>query len=228
MSGPLLDLARFEAMAAACPTVGPGRLVVLGLDGSWTRCGWALATPLGPLAAGARALGGDYRERDLGRLLDELGDRADLVPVAPGRRYLVAERAPQVYRGRGNQSATAYGLGLLVGQAQQWALTRPGWYYPWTPGTDDWRRWWWPTERRSGRAASKAAAVWTVQQAWPHLLDGLATHTSAGDWEGPAVDVAEAVLIAVGAARVARLGQVATKRSDRSLPPRLPRDWPSE
>lgn len=229
MTRDLLDAGRFEQLVQQLPSAGPGRLVALGIDGSWSSCGWAIATAAGPLAAGVRSFGGQYRERDLSRLLDELGDRADEVPVEPGRRYVLVERAPQVYRGRGNQAATAYGLGVFVGQVQQWAFTRPGWHYPWTPGTEDWRRWWWdPSGRRVGRESAKAAAVQLVQTAWPHVLAGLATHTPKGAWEGPAVDVAEAVLIAVGGARVARLGGVSADRKDRSLPPRLPRDWPTE
>lgn len=221
----MIDLARFERMAAQLPPRGPGRLVVIGIDGSWRSAGWTIATPAGPLAAGHWAPG-TYRERDLVRLLDRLSDQAEQVDVPPGRRFVVVERPPLVYSGRDNQAATAYGIGLFVGAVQAWTLLAAGYHYPWTPSTREWREWWWPgTGRQAKRSLAKRAAFETATASWPGLLDGWSPHTAEKQWEGPGVDVAEAVLLGVGAARIAARGETSAKPSDRSLPPRLPRDW---
>lgn len=185
--------------------------MILANDASWTGWGWALCSTSGPLAVGHVAgLGGaDWRwdrlAAELGRLELELVEAAaSSGPDEPPPRVVV-ERAPAVYAGRGNQAATGLGLGQISGAILLWG-TRPGRLaYPWELTPDEWRSWWLArgARRPSGRAAWKAWAVRLVElMGWS---DRLAPWAWTGEDGGARADVAEAILMGVGAARHATL-----------------------
>lgn len=180
--------------------------IVLAFDASWGCLGWALCTANKPVRTGYAILKSrSWRMAALREVLAELEHHvADLsAHLRPGDSppRVVIERAPKVYAGRGNQAAIGFGLGQIAGALELWGC-RPAWSYPWLVGTDQWRRWWWHKLPR-GRVACKTAAVREVERGpWRHHLDGLDRHRDReGDYEGPAVDVAEAILLGMGAAR---------------------------
>jgi len=190
------------------------RSLVLANDSSWTGWGWALCSNAGPIAVGhVQGLGG--RAWRWAALRDEL-ERLDLelteaqALLGPGDPLprVVVERAPKVYRGRGNQAATGQGIGQLGGAILLWG-TRPGRLaYPWELEPGDWRPWWLEARGRrpKGREAWKAWAVRLVETlGWG---DHLAPWPWTGDDGGARADVAEAVLLGVGAAQHHRLGPV--------------------
>jgi len=179
--------------------------IVLAFDAAWGGLGVCLCTANAPIYCAHHALKGRaWRMAALIPVLRDLELRiADLHvhahPSDPAPRVLI-EKAPQVYAGRGNQAATAYSLGHLAGALELWAC-RPTWSYPWAVPSDVWRSWWWKRKPR-GRKKCKIAAYNQVHGSpWRKWIDGLRVHDQPRDYEGPAVDVAEAILIGMGAAR---------------------------
>lgn len=200
--------------------------VVLSFDAGWGGLGWALCTANKPVASGHAVPGRKaWRMAAIRDLLGELEIRvADLqahAGRADPRPRVVIEKAPPVYAGRGNQAATAWGMGELCGAIELWAC-RPTWEYPWLVTPDVWRRWWWSKPPR-GRTKLKRAAIMQVQNSpWRAHLDGHAWDgREPNDYEGAAGDVAEGILIGMGAAR--RIGQpMLTKKQQ---PPKGPSAW---
>ena len=194
------------------------RAAVLGHDSSWGGWGWCLGTDLGPVAVGHLVLKGrswrwDALRQTLEALELELVEASAMLPPGAPPPRVVVEVAPPVYKGAsrgkrkaGNQAATGMGIGLLAGPLLLWG-TRPGRLaYPWDVEPGDWRVWWLRAgERRpKGRAQWKAWAIQTVQLlGWGHHLEPF--HYDPDDG-GPRGDVAEAILITVGAARNHRSG----------------------
>lgn len=186
--------------------------VTLAHDSSWSGWGWCLATDRGPVAAGHVPRLGDRAWRwaglvdELERLDQELTEAQALLGPADPLPRVVVERAPPVYRGRGNQAATGQGIGQLGGAILLWG-TRPGRLaYPWELEPGDWRPWWLDRRARrpKGREAWKRWACDTVKVlGWGHHL---APWPWSGDDGGPRADVAEAILLGVGAARNHRQG----------------------
>ena len=194
--------------------------VILGNDAAWGGWAWCLGTVDGPLAVGhLRLAGRTWRWSALvdvleGRvpvhrpgqvwpphrdgqtwpmLLDELG-------IAHGR--VLVEHAPAVYSGRGrgrpgNQAATGFGLGLLAGPVLT-SGCRTQLAYPWEVEPMEWRRWWGITGT-GGRAPAKARAIAIVRAStWGPFLSPF---DDRGEDFGACGDVAEAILMTVGAAR---------------------------
>lgn len=168
--------------------------IVLANDASWEGWGIALCTENGPLVVRHAAHVGRtaWRYDTLRTTLEGLEGL-----VEGDRPRIVVETAQAVYR-RGNQAATAQGLGQLSGALLLWG-TRPGVLpYPWGVTPETWRAWWTPT-RAAKRARWKAWAVRTVQAL------GWGSHLDPYPWEGEdggaCADVAEAILLGVGAAR---------------------------
>jgi hypothetical protein len=168
-------------------------VIVFGCDAAWGGLGYCLASARGPYTVGHVKLGGrawrwDALDKELVRF-DKL-----LEPFVRDEELVVAvEQPPSVFSGRGNQSTTSYGLGTMCGALLLWAARqrRPGWRYPWAVPVSDWRGWW--NIRGKGTEAKKAAALWTVKRhGWGGFIE---------PWTGDAqADVAEALLLAVGAA----------------------------
>jgi len=179
--------------------------IVIGLDAAWGGLGIAICTASRPVYVAHHKPGGKkWRTAALIEILQGLEHHvADLaahsMPGDPLPR-VVYEKAPRVYAGRGNQSATAYGLGTMAGGIEVWACRR-SWAYPWNVTPDVWRRWWWAKPPKGRRKLKKAAYLQVINSPWKSLLDGLEIHKVPGDYEGPAVDLAEAILIGMGAAR---------------------------
>ena len=114
-----------------------------------------------------------------------------------------------------NPCPIAFGLGLITGSIMTWA-TREGWLYPWgvPPGSSSafgWRSWWGYGGRARNAAALKQYAVWLVNGNAKRrvALEGFDPREPTG----PAGDVAEATLIALGGAKHNAEG------------PRGPRGW---
>lgn len=187
--------------------------VVLGIDGAWGGLGWAVATKAGPRYAGWSNPGAKVDRLDAiaGIVHESLGHARAVAGAIDGTVLRVAvEKPPEVYRGRGNQFATGYGLGTCAGtllavagmalQGQRAAgAVKPdrGELVP----VAEWRAWWHPLVHGPGTDAWKATAVAAVRTlGWGHLLptgDRLTDIARRGD-------VAEAILLAVGRARHAR------------------------
>lgn len=198
--------------------------IVISFDASWGGLGWALCTANKPVASGHAKLGGRaWRMAALREVLAQLEHQvADLAAhSAPGdpQPRVVIERAPQVYS-RGNQAATGFGLGEIAGAIELWGC-RPTWEYPWLIPPDVWRRYWWAKPPRR-RARLKRQALLEVQRdprMAPHIADLAWDGSEPQDYEGPAGDVAEAILLGVGAAR--RIASPLT--ADEA--PKGPADW---
>lgn len=207
--------------------------IVLGLDCSWKCTGWALCGASGPIKVGYMRLSSKtWRMAALRGLLHDLErEIAELQaysrPEDPPPLVAI-ERAPKVYGSRGNQSATAFGLGEITGACELWAC-RPTWAYPWLVPVATWRGWW--GIKAKGRIKAKAAAL-RVAIKLPGARDLLLAvdpsiarldrpggPTAESLAEEPVVDVAEAILQGVGAARQL----VARYTSD--PPPKGPQAW---
>ena len=202
--------------------------LILGNDLAWGGWGWCLATEAGPLSTGHVALGGrDWRWPAVLHHLDtviasELTDaglqrgRDDPPP------RVVIEEPPMVYSGAdrrggkgqraGNQAATGYGLGQLAGAVQLWSCMRPGLAYPWLVEPSAWRGW--MGIGGKGRQERKERARAAVR------LWGWGRHLEPFPWDprpdaggGAQGDVAEAILLAVGAARNAHLAPKGPQRA---------------
>lgn len=178
--------------------------LILGNDAGWAGWGWCLGNEIGPITVGHHALGGRaWRWSSiLGALgeLDQALEAAAHRPDARGQVRVAVEVAPAVYRGRGNQASIGQGMGQIQGAILHWG-TRPGvMLYPWEIGVAEWRAWW-GIRACGGRSAYKLAAIRTViQLGWRARLEPFADPGPDQDF-GPRGDVAEAILMTVGAAR---------------------------
>jgi hypothetical protein len=184
--------------------------VILGHDAGWGGWGWCLGTERGPWAVGHQAIGGRaWRWSDFRQALGELDE---LLAAAPRERpelggpvRVAVETAPAVYRGAGrgrggNQAATGQGMGQIQGGILLWG-TRPGsMLYPWEIEVAEWRAWW-GIRGLKDRARYKLAAIKLVGQlGWGARLEDYPDPGPEDD-HGPRGDVAEAILLTVGAAR---------------------------
>jgi hypothetical protein len=184
--------------------------LIVGIDGGWKGTGWAIANQAGPIEAGWIELDRSWRKALLRDFLAALLSRAEhhqaQIPQPAPPPRLVVEKPPMVYSGRGNQAATGFGIGDLVG-ACELAGIRPGWAYPWTvpvgptPAPDNakkrqaWRQWWGIAAK--GRGSFKQHAYLYVRATWPSAIAPF----NREPLDGPRGDVAEAILLAVGAAK---------------------------
>ncbi len=190
--------------------------LVLGNDAAWGGWGRCFASAAGPIRATHVKLSGRrWRWTAMHDELELLRVSADT--LARERQdsgiLMVVEKPPMHYKAasrgkKANEAVVGYGLGqitapLLLGSVA-W-----GWSYPWEVDTADWRGWWSIGGLRGGRIAYKLAALTVVHR------HGWADHLTPFGWtpekmrrpadavalaEGPCGDVAEAMLIAVGAA----------------------------
>lgn len=185
--------------------------VVLAIDPGWGGTGWCLAAPSGPFTVGHVVLPGKGSRTRYSRLVKWLDELAALAgPIAADVRVrVVLEEAPEVYGGRGNQSATGYGMGTLAGAVLLWAtrlaLQEPESYdWPWPVPVRDWRSWW---NIMGSRDVSKRAALQTVStHRWGAFLQPWepsrteTSHAAIDRMHARRGDVAEAMLLGVGAA----------------------------
>lgn len=194
--------------------------MILGNDAAWGGWGWCLASSGGPIRVGHVKLGGRrWPMAALAAYLRELEDvlvEGEILRGAdPSPLRVVIEEPPVCYssgerRGVyppghpkagedipvGNQAATGYGLGRIAGAIELWGC-RPHLGYPWLIDPGLWRKWW--KLRGKGRVAKKKAAVKLVEMSgYGHLL---APWPWRGDEGGARSDVAEAILLAWGAAK---------------------------
>lgn len=152
---------------------------ILAFDPSWTQTGWALCRRDGPERVGALTPSRSRRWTDLRQKLAAL-------PV-PAIHGVVLEQPGQhggLHGGR--DAATVRGLSLCVGGIALWAAASYG--EPWLVEPHAWRRWW--GLGGDDRATGKVRAIALV---------------AAQGWGDHGADVAEAILIGVGAARNVRL-----------------------
>jgi hypothetical protein len=217
--------------------------VTLAFDAAWGGTGWCLATEQGPVAVGHVKLSGRaWRWPALLAWLDaviapELVDGELLRGDADPPIRLVIEEPPAVYSGAerwakakqghlpgakpppaGNQAATCFGLGRLAGALELWWVKEhPEKGYPWLVEPREWRTW--MKVGGTGRIARKRAAVDTVKlSGWGHHLVPFPWDPDPDKAGGALGDVAEAILLAVGASRNASLAPVGP-----SLPARPPK-----
>lgn len=173
--------------------------LVLGHDAAWSGWAWCLASSEGPLSVGWEAPGTMWRWDTLAARLDLLVERVERMRlVVRGRPIrVVVEQAPAVYQ-RGNQAAIGYGLGTIAGgilldAAQRRRADPAAWLYPWPVEVGEWRAWW--NLRARGRDEYKRAAVDSIRaMKWGDFLAAYEERSER------VADVAEAILIAVGAA----------------------------
>jgi len=190
--------------------------LVLALDAAWGGTGWCLASNHAPIRTGHVALGARaWRWPALiafleSTILDEVADAQLLQAPGDLPLRLVIEMPPAAYSGTerwakpgavkkpaGNQALTGYGLGTLSGALQLWWCMQPGLGYPWLVQPMVWRRW--MGVGGTGRSARKAAAIESCQfRGWGRFLEGHRNNAKDGGAMG---DVAESMLLAVGAAR---------------------------
>ena len=221
--------------------------VVLAADAAWGGMGLALVTEQGPTdTAHVRLSGATWRWPALGRWLD--GDVARIVAdgellrgAADPPLRLVVEKPPAVYSGverwnasrqghlpsapagkAGNQSATCYGLGRLAGALEWWWIREhPDLGYPWLVEPREWRTW--MKVGGTGRVARKRAAVQLCRLAgWGRFLDPFPWDDAPEHAGGAMGDVAEAVLLGVGAARNATLAPPGPRRPRAAPTPTVP------
>lgn len=139
------------------------------------------------------------------------GELADEQLARGERPRVVVERLPWHFASRaGSQVRTVYGASGVAHVIAAWGC-RQEWEYPWlippsretrrggdpADAAPGWRDWW---ELRGKRPELKRAAVRIVgAMGWGEHLDGLRAPDAKGD--GAAGDVAEAILLGVGACR---------------------------
>jgi len=183
--------------------------LMIGIDPSWSGLGWCICNEAGPIVVGhAKNLSSSWKWDKLRVALADLDDEISAV-IASGdydKPRVVIETAPPVYSRRKNQAVIGQALGQINGSIALWA-TRPGvWEYPWTLTPKEWRAWW---GIRGGRGQTRKVlknhAIRTAR-----MLDKsvslrndlmLSKWQYSGDDGGALGDVAEAMLIGVGAAR---------------------------
>lgn len=219
---------------------------VVALDAAWGGMGYCVATEQGPVYSGHVTLSGfTWKLAALDRWLEDV-----LAPMAieaellrgPGdpKARLVIEQPPLVYAGKdrgfgkkradgepaqrgmaGNQSAICFGMGRLAGAIELWWYRR-GLGYPWLVPPGAWRTW--AKVGGKGRNDRKRRAVEKV------VLLGWGEHLRPHRWKddggGPRGDVAEAILLGVGAAQHAKEapeGPAVAIIDPRSKPKRSPR-----
>ena len=183
--------------------------VMLGMDAACGLTGWTIATAYGPLVIGHASPTGTWRWDRARRFADEVCARTEehaaRLGVAP---RLVVERAPEHYRQfkqRRNDRVTVRALSELIG-AVMLRCTAPGWAYPWSVEPDEWRPWWGLQNARRDNAKSFA-----VQLAAARFSVFATVLRDAEERE----DIAESMLIAVGAAKHAdKAPKGPAKRSD--------------
>lgn len=203
------------------------RPIVLGHDLAWGGWGWCLADSTGPIECGHLVLGRRrWRWEALLHELEILDARiSSRIQERPIRVVIEEPPIRTSSKGKGrktNDAQAVAGQARLIGAVMLWG-TRPGvWLSPWEVpvrqqrdrsrqpvGPPGWRDWWAIPTLRS-REAYKLAALLQVDRAgWGAWLEdyGWGEHArrDVGEGErvamGPAGDVAEAILLAVGAAR---------------------------
>lgn len=187
--------------------------LIVGFDSAWNGTGWAICTEHGPIYSG-HVRAGTWRIAGLLAALHQIelllvDERIAHGGVAP---RVVIERLPWSYRRMGSQVRTVYGISGCAHVIAAWGC-RPDWAYPWLhPPRDDrkrgrsskplepdpgWRQWW---QIRGKRPVAKRAAIDIVTKAgWGRHLEDRPDIDKDGN--GARGDVAEAILIGVGAAR---------------------------
>lgn len=174
---------------------GP-REVVIGLDGAWGGTGWAVCTEEGPWEWGWALPEGAWKWTRLESMIRELSRLASGVQIATDAEAIriVVERTPLHHGGvggKGDPRIVVRAISELVGGS---ARGIPGFAYPWILEPKEWRAWW---GLRGARHVLKYHAIQTVGALWPDVRAGL----DALEDQDRAGDVAEAILIGVGAAR---------------------------
>jgi len=196
--------------------------LVHGNDLAWGGWGWCLATEQGPLSTGHVKLGGlAWRWPGVARYLDgpishELAEAEMMRRAHDSRVRIVIEEPPACYSGAsrggakggkpkaGNQAKTGYGLGTLAGAVALWSAQRPELAYPWFVEPTPWRAWW--SLGGNGRLQRKIAARDLVRAlGWGRFLDPFPWDPAPEAAGGAQGDVADAILLSVGAARHADL-----------------------
>lgn len=183
--------------------------VVIGHDSSWGGHGLCLATQAGPIAVEWVGLKGRkdriaaFVEFETTGSLATMRAEADLRSAIDGRDGLempfeIVEGCPPVYR-RGNQAETCYALGEVSALIRRGAR-RPGWLLPWLCPVMTWRAWY---GLKGDRLKVKLGAIQLVKYyGWGALLEPYPDHLHRKRPDtGPKGDVAEAILLAVGAAK---------------------------
>lgn len=184
-------------------------------DAAWGGWGQAVCDENGPIHAAWTKIGRRAWRWDALRL--DLGGLSDLAHQIAAERQDVARvvveaalpNARRTVNGRPrNQVQTSHALGQLYGVIMLEGARRAaadGWGYPWGVSPADWRAWWgWP----AGGPNAKSAAVSMVHDM------GWGAHLAAHgtDPHGRCGDVAEAILIGVGACRNAKAAPVGPDR----------------
>ncbi len=226
-------------MTAASATLRP--TIVIGMDAAWGGFGACAAIKGRPLRTWHKVLPPGLKHRRITELLlflTEIAAEVEALAEAHGAGVLVVvERPPDVYS-RGNQAATAFGLGQLLGAIELWSALSSFGSTTWGPAVwlvptvdhehqgPGWRNWWLPGGhggRRAGREAWKAWALSLVyQQGWDeHML--VAERRGEGATADAREDVAEAILIAVGASTRLHLCPVPRENTPPHGPGRSPR-----
>lgn len=186
--------------------------IVLANDCAWDGWGWAVCRPSGPIWTGHVRLAGGWEFWKLRRyLVDvlelELAEAQNLRSAGSPPVGLAIEKPPNVYR-RGNQAATGWGLGKIVGPLAVWGTRPEGEVlrYPWLLGPREWRAFW---GLKGNRDTVKQRAIDLVRRkGWGSHLDAYEgpIRAKSGKSKGqikqwPQGDVAEAILIGVGTAQ---------------------------
>lgn len=168
--------------------------LILANDTSWKGWGWCLASKNGPLQVGHFKTKSTWKWSKLRINLQELDG---ILKNHSEHTIRVATEKPLFVYSRGNQAATGFGIGQLSGPVMLWG-TRPGeLLYPWEISVDDWRGWWY-----SGKNLKRDVwKLWAIRMVstmgWARFLDDFDYEQDGG---GPKGDVAEAILMGVGAA----------------------------
>lgn len=204
-------MSRPPKAAAQTPLIPILRQVghVLAFDAAWGGMGWALCHSQGPMQTGWVKLRSKAWPmaslRDYLAGLDHvIADAQMALPAGCPPLRIVIEEPPAIYSGAargktgqpvGNQALTGFGLGRIVGAIECWAC-RSDLGYPWLVSPGEWRLWW--KIGGKGRAEKKHAALaLTRAQGWQPFTVEFPFDPEEG---GARADVAEAILLGVGAA----------------------------
>lgn len=182
------------------------RAVIIGCDATFGGWGWAICTSGGPVQVGHVKLNTrSHRWQAVTEFLhgefEEVIASARLLcrPGDPPPR-VVTEIPAKVNTGSFSATITAFGVGSCTGALCLHAA-RPSLSYPWERRPSEWRKPWGIKGR--GRLGKKEGAVKVCRMhGWMHHLEPFPWHAKDG---GPQADVAEAILIGVGAARASHL-----------------------